>query len=121
MAAPWGMQNPLRVLDAARSVVEEVDQLLDSEKQPLLRKGDRRAPPGELQREADRGLCLLAPSQPHCRDRAHAGQTHRPRRSLRLAAPSRWKTSAYIASRPRRDAVQDDARYDAINAAALAG
>ena len=42
------MQNPLRVLDAARSVVEEVDQLLDAEKQPLLRKSQLRESAGSI-------------------------------------------------------------------------
>ena len=37
-----GMENPFRVLDAARSVVAEVDQLLDDPKKRMLRKGQLR-------------------------------------------------------------------------------
>jgi four helix bundle protein len=42
------MQNPLRVLDAARSVVEEVDQLLDADRQQLLRKNQLRESAGSI-------------------------------------------------------------------------
>lgn len=42
------MENPLRVLDAARSVVDEVDQLLESGKRPLLRKNQLRESAGSI-------------------------------------------------------------------------